>query len=371
MVKKDNYTIFSEYKVNITEKEVTREIKESIKTYLAFRDKFLKEFDLNDSKKITEVYHAAKKEKIFEKAKKIRELIFGKDIHFYGVSYLWDACVNFCSYCPGAVQNRQKAIKNGNAYPLRELNVSQAVKDVKSVMKQGHSHMCFLTGSAPGREKLPAKLAPYLKEFDKLGLKEIITNIEPSTLEGMKLLRKSVKKTYLQFRVFQETYDKKTYKKMHPNGPKSDYKFRIESQARAIEAGFDNVGLGALFGLHQYPFDEIEGLRKHANRLEKKYNVKPLRVCLPSANELTNIGVEIPFFLKRGIYKNGREVLVRKGTYEKFNELIYALARLAMPTLSIVSSERDGPAMLRILDDYATCTTLNVHPGVGDNANIF
>ncbi|MBU1201608.1 MAG: hypothetical protein KJ583_06880 [Nanoarchaeota archaeon] len=365
------YSIYSEYKVDVNNVLVKKKLDESKKTYLRFKKDYIKKLNLKNPKSITLVYNEAKRRKIFDKAQEIRELVFGKDMHFYGVCYIWDACVNYCQYCPGSVPNRQKALKEGRAYPLRELTVAQTVLDTKAVMKDGHKHICYLTGSAPGRERLPDKLVPYLIEIDKLGLKEIILNTEPPTLEGLKKLRLAVKHTSLQFRVFQETYNKKTYKKMHPRGPKADYNFRIQSQARAIEAGFDNVGLGALFGLHQYPIEEIEGLRRHANSLKKKYNFKPSRVCLPSANELANIGVTIPFFLKRGKYSQGRSKLLKAEDYEKFDELIYALARLAMPTLSIVSSERDGPAMLQILDKYATCTTLNVHPGVGDNAKIF
>ncbi len=365
------YNPDSEYKVDIKREDIKKKINEAKELYGKFVREYKTKLDFENPASINEAYELAKKIGVFEKAEEIRKLIFGNDIHFYGVSYLWDACVNHCAYCPGSVPNRKKAIEEGREYPLRELTVEQAVADTKAVMRDGHTHICYLTGSAPGREKLPDKLIPYLEKFDELGLEEIILNIEPATLEGFKKMRAAVKDTPLQFRVFQETYNRETYAKMHPKGPKADYDFRRESQTRALEAGFDNVGLGVLFGLHRYPLEEIEGLREHAEELERKYGKKPARVCLPSANELTNIGVEIPYFLERGKYTKRREELLEYGYYEKFNELIYALARLAMPTINIVSSERDGPAMLRILDKYATCTTLNVHPGVGDNANIF
>ena len=173
----------------------------------------------------------------------------------------------------------------------------------------------------------------------------------------------------LQFRVFQETYNKDIYSQMHPKGPKADYNFRIQSQARALKAGFDNVGLGVLLGLNKLPLEESESLRIHAENIKKDFGKYPIRICLPSANELANLGVSIPFILKKGKYSYGK--LIKKESYEKFNELVYALTRLAMPQINIVSSERDTPAMLEILDKYATCTTLNVHPGVGENAKVF
>jgi 2-iminoacetate synthase len=209
-------------------------------------------------------------------------------------------------------------------------------------------------------------MADYLKELDKLGMQEIILNIPPQTTDGFKIMRDAVKKTSIQFRVFQETYNKEVYAEVHPKGPKSNYNFRIESQARALEAGFDNVGLGALFCLNRYPIEEINGLQEHAEKIKKKFGKYPIRVCLPTANFLEGIGVTVPFVIKRGEYDKSGELL-KPEVYELFDELIFALGRLAMPTLNIVSSERDPPGMLKILDKYATCTTLDVHPGVGDN----
>ncbi|MBU1704714.1 MAG: hypothetical protein KJ922_05090 [Nanoarchaeota archaeon] len=360
-----------EYHVDITQPDVQAKIKEATIFYQDFLIRFSRKLDFENTRSISEVYKKAQEMGIFEKAQEMRELIFGKDIHFYGVSYLWDACINHCKYCPGSVPNRKKTIESGDDYPLRELSVDQAVADTLAVMGYGHTHMCYLSGSAPGRERLPEKIVPFLERFDQLGLDEIILNIEPATEEGFRKMRGAVKDTALQFRVFQETYCRETYASMHPKGPKSDYDFRRQSQARAIKAGFDNVGIGVLFGLHRFPLEEVESLRQHAEELENIHGKMPARVCLPSANELANIGVQIPYFLKRGVYSDGREEIIVSRDYEKFTELVYAFARLAMPTINIVSSERDGPAMLRILDRYATCTTLNVHPGVGDNAHVF
>ena len=355
-----------EVKVNLNSAKAKTAISEARRLYNSFSKRFLHNLDLKNPNTVGKAYNQARKEGLFDKAKEIRELVFGKDMEFYGVVYLWDKCCNYCIYCPGSVQNRERAIKEGKAYPLRELSVQEAVQDTKAVIEDGHTHLCYLTGEWPGVGLYPQKMASYLKELDKLGLKEIILNIPPQTKEGFKIMRDAIKKTSIQFRVFQETYNPDVFARVHIAGPKSDYKFRIESQERALEAGFDNVGMGALFGLNRYPLEEIEGLRTHAERIKKKFGKSPIRVCLPSANFLEGIGCHIPYTLKRGEYdKYGQ--LIKPNNYELFDELIYALARLAMPTTSLVSSERDPPGMLKILDQYATCTTLNVHPGVGDN----
>jgi len=360
------YDFKKEVRANLNSTSVKREIEKARKAYDSFSKRYMYKLDLKNPKSVKKVYNDAEKLGIFKQAKEIRELIFGKDMEFYGVVYLWDKCCNYCIYCPGSVQNREKAIKEGKEYPLRELSVEEAIEDTKAVMKDGHTHVCYLTGEWPGVGLYPKKMANYLEELDKLGLKEIILNIPPQTTEGFKIMKKAVKKTSIQFRVFQETYNPDVFARVHIAGPKSDYKFRIESQERALEAGFDNVGLGTLFGLNRYPLEEIEGLKSHAERIKKRYKKQPSRVCLPSANFLEGIGCSIPYILERGEYDKYGEI-IKRNNYELFDELMYALTRLAMPTLSIVSSERDPPGMLKILDQYATCTTLNVHPGVGDN----
>jgi len=360
------YNPEKEIKADLKNPKIQKEISDAKETYKKFAKKFLNKLDLSNPKSVKEAYEEAKKQGIFEKAQKIRELIFGKDIHFYGVSYLWDKCCNYCIYCPGSCQNREKAIKQGKEYPLRELSVAEAVEDTKAVMKDGHTHMCYLTGTWPGNGLFPQKMAKYLEVFDKLGLTEIILNIPPQTLDGFKIMRKAVKKTSIQFRVFQETYNKEQYGKVHIAGPKSNYEFRIESQERALEAGFDNVGLGALFGLHKFPIEEINGIQEHAEKIKKKFGKYPIRVCLPTANFLEGIGVSVPYTLERGEYDKFGEITKPK-VYELFDELIFALGRLAIPTINLVSSERDPPGILKTLDKYATCTTLDVHPGVGDN----
>ena len=366
-----NYDPINEYKVNIKRKNVQKEIVEARQLYEAFATEFVHLLDLEKPRTINLVFEKANQSEIFKRANYIRNLIFGKDIHFYGVVYLWDACQNYCSYCPGSIPNRKKLIEQGTDYPLRELTIKQAVLETQSVMKAGHTHICFLCGSAPGITKLPDKIIPFLRAIDKLGLNEIILNIEPLRDEGFKAIRDSVKNTPLQYRIFQETYNKKSYLELHPKGEKSDYKFRIESQERAMKAGFNNFGLGVLFGLHRYPIEEINDLITHSENMKKILNLAPARICLPSANELKNIGVDIPYFIKRGSYNRRRSELLEADHYEKLTELIYALTKLAMPTTNIVSSERDSPGMLKILDKYATCTTLNVQSGVGENTKIF
>lgn len=56
------------------------------------------------------------------------------------------------------------------------------------------------------------------------------------------------------FTLFQETYHKPTFAKMHISGPKSDFAHRLLTQDRAFRGGIDDVGIGTLFGLYDYRY---------------------------------------------------------------------------------------------------------------------
>jgi hypothetical protein len=269
-------------------------------------------------------------------------------------------CTESCVYCPAAVENRKKA-----RYKPLSLSVEEAVRDVGYVMGDGHRHLCVLTGEDPVMHP-PRVLAEHLAAFDKLGLTEIILNVEPPRdLADFRLWRDAAPNTPLQFRIFQETYDRTVYARIHPetkHGRKHDYDNRYRAQLVAIQHGFDNYGLGVLFGNHARPITEIDGLMAHAEFLFRETGKLPARINLPSAKHLANIEVDVPFDLDGN--KTERQAQL---AYQQSSRLLYALARLAFPHISIVSSERDSAPLLAMLDKYATCTTLNVHPGVGDN----
>mgnify|MGYP001143421912 CR=1 FL=1 len=80
--------------------------------------------------------------------------------------------------------------------------------------------------------------------------------------------------------LFQETYNKENYQKLHPYGPKSNYAYHTEAMDRAMEGGIDDVGIGVLFGLTNYLYDFI-GLIMHAEHLEAAHGVGPHTISVP------------------------------------------------------------------------------------------
>lgn len=339
----------NEYKVDVQRPEIQLRIAEARNLYQSFANEF-RNLDLRGEFSINQAYENAIKNGIFEKASQIRELIFGRDTTTYGVSYISDSCASGCTYCP----IRRDSIDVGTGKPIKRktLSLDEFIQDAKEIVKDGHSHICFLAGDGDLTTKHPERMLPYLQALDQMeGIDEVILNVTPQSTGTFKTWRDAVKNKSLQFRVFQETYNPEIFKQKHPFGPKTYYHFRRESQSRAMDAGFDNYGLGVLLGLNPNLLEEIDELIKHAQEMTTRYGKFPARVCLPTANTLKGI--------------NNVEVQIH--VPPKANELAYALVKLAMPEVSIVSSERDTPEMLRTLDRYATNRTVDVQPSVGGN----
>lgn len=376
-----------EHVVDIERPDIKGKIEASKKLFREFLRDYGEKFDLPSEEGINETLEAAHERGIFEEAQRIRELIYDKNISIYGVSYLSNVCNQNCGFCPMGVCNKavydlrlrlmnedlspeeradfQRQIEEYEA-SLKTMSPEEAKADYAALAEIGHREICVLSG-----EKISAdigKVIDYVQlAVDTPGVKEVILNLGVYNYEVFKMIRQNLNVpagVRLQHRVFQETYDWDEYGRFTKDAPESrdvralTKKYPIErhmSQGEALRAGFDEVGIGALFGLTKYPIKEIEGLQSHTGSIQRIHGKEPKRCCLPLGNEPEYVKVDIPYMIPG----------VAKAT--EITELIYALARLAMPTVSIVSSERDGPEILKILDKYANHTTLFVHPGPGRN----
>lgn len=424
-----------EHIVDIEAPEIKAEIEKAREVFESFFERHGENFDLANPEKIEAALKAAEAEGIFDKAQNIRELIYGKNISIYGVSYLSNKCDQCCSYCPmgqaalaerwqkeilevvhqkrrkkiaSQWQEAKKLFEDGKisldnlalikssiigqgemekrwtdiekksfrvdelANKTKYLDPEQYSSDLDALRQLGHQEICLLASEElyhePGEgvrsTQEPDQVIKYAQiALDKPGVREIILNMVSYSENAFRYVIEGLKvpaDVKIQHRVFQETYDRKKYAQYHKNSPeggKKDFDRRYDSQVAALKAGFDEVGIGALFGLSQFPLKEIEGLRDHANYIKKGGGKEPKRCCLPLANEPKGSELEIDFKIPGMV------------NAEKITELIYALSRLAMPTVSIVSSERDGPEVLKVLDKYANHTTLFVHPWPGGNVD--
>jgi len=323
----------------------------------SFLDQYASQVHLHDMKSIESAYVAAQEQGIFAKAQELRQYYFGNNIHTYGVVYVSDACVEGCTFCPAGKWNRE--------YKPKTMNVNEVVADVLCTLLQGHSNICIL--QANWREnafmrQITRWLPQVIQICEPCGLKEIILNVQTLSQDNYKkiiALRDALgSQVVIQIRVFQESYISQYYEQVIPQtrlGNKHDFKYRLNTQMSAWNAGADAVGCGVLFGLSPHPLQELEALVAHAQHLLNDH-VNLVRICLPSAHEVVGLPTRIVF-----------DLAVTNQLYKKYSELIYALARLALPQMNWVMSERDPVDVRDMLVQYATETTVGVRPGVGDN----
>jgi 2-iminoacetate synthase ThiH len=379
-----------EHIVDINHPEIRRAVERCESVFWGIIDKYGYDFDLSKSEKIDPIIQELQKAGILDLSAKVRELIYDHNISIYGVSYLSNFCNQNCSFCPIGVANLEiyqlgLALQQGKipddqvedtkrkiaSYKagLRTLTTDEARQDFEALRGVGHTEICILAGEEIGADIV--RITDYINVAAQVpGIKEIILNMGNYPERVFRLIRQQSilpPGVRLQHRVFQETYLDR-YMQFMKNAPKDrsalgmgdgkvNFFERYDSQAAALQAGFDEVGIGALFGLSSHPLLEVKGLYNHNRRIKESSGKEAKRCALPIGNEPDYVNVEIPHKIT-GL-ENQAEI----------TETIYALARLAMPTVSIVSSERDGEDMLRTLDRYANHTTLFVHPGPGRNVS--
>lgn len=464
-----------EHTVDIESPEIKEKIEEAKKLFREFYYEYVKKLDLGNEyieEIIDHIYEKAAEKGIFSKAQEIRELIFDKNISIYGVCYLSNKCgSNQCTFCPMGRMCRmeweleedlqyyknlaKENPKEMNKYDIKNmrslaqelckikkqvkaLTPLEATKDMKALVEMGHTEICILAGEelapdkkkkkfSPNEEKVAVKSANDPDEIikytqmalDRDGVKEVILNIGAFSESVFRYIKENLKipeNVTLQFRIFQETYDRISYAKYLRYAPdgchnKKDYDFRYYSQINALLAGFPEVGIGVLLGLSPLPLEEIFQLGMHADVIKRIGGKEPKRCCMPIAND-PNYNPEIARLRKMNPAERREEIMNQVNALEKnykddaspdekkymqklheilskltvrpedveieyfipgikneqkLVEIMYALLRLIIPTISIVSSERDTPEMLEILDKYANHTTLNVHPYPGGN----
>ena len=263
---------------------------------------------------------------MFAKAKQLKETIYGKRIVLFAPLYASNYCNNNCVYC--AFRRDNKEIKR------KLLTTDEVVQEAKAIMNQGHKRIILLTGEdykLSGLDYLEEIMHKIYEEKVFNGeIRRINVNIAPLSVEDFKRLNNFGIGTY---QLFQETYHPEIYKKMHPSGMKSNYRWRLEAMDRALEAGLNDVGIGPLFGLADYKFETLATLM-HSQHLEKKYGVGPHTISVPRIEPAAGVAFS----------ENPPEAVDDK-TFKK----IVAILRLAVPYTGLVLSTRETPSMRRDL----------------------
>lgn len=257
-----------------------------------------------------------KNNEMFKLAEQIKKDFYGNRIVMFAPLYLSNYCVNGCVYCPYHAKNKHIARK--------KLTQEEIKKEVIALQDMGHKRLALEAGEDPVNNTMDYYLecikTIYSIKHKNGAIRRVNINIAATTVENYRLLKEAGIGTYI---LFQETYHKESYKKLHPTGPKSDYNYHTEAMDRAMEGGIDDVGLGVLFGLDKYRY-EFAGLLMHAEHLEAVFGVGPHTISVPRICDADDID--------KSSFSNG----ISDDIFAK----IVACIRIAVPYTGMIVSTR-------------------------------
>ena len=255
---------------------------------------------------------------VYELAREIKRDFYGDRIVMFAPLYLSNYCVNGCLYCPYHAKNRH--------IPRKKLTQEEIRAEVIALQDMGHKRLALEAGEDPVNNPLEYILESihtiYSIQHKNGAIRRVNVNIAATTVENYKKLKEAGIGTYI---LFQETYHKESYERLHPTGPKSNYAYHTEAHDRAMEGGIDDVGLGVLFGLELYRY-EFAGLLMHAEHLEAVFGVGPHTISVPRVCPADDIDP--------GAFDNG----ISDEIFEK----IVACIRVAVPYTGMIISTRES-----------------------------
>ena len=222
-----------------------------------------------------------KNQEIYKLAEQIKKDFYGNRIVMFAPLYLSNYCINGCVYCPYHRKNKHIA--------RTKLTQEEIIKEVTALQDMGHKRLALEAGEDPLNNPIEYILESiktiYSIKHKNGAIRRVNVNIAATTVEDYRKLKEAGIGTYI---LFQETYHKESYKKLHPTGPKSNYDYHTEAMDRAMEGGIDDVGLGVLFGLELYRY-EFAGLLMHAEHLEAVHGVGPHTISVPRVKHADDI----------------------------------------------------------------------------------
>ena len=259
-----------------------------------------------------------KNEEIYKLAEQIKKDFYGNRIVMFAPLYLSNYCVNGCLYCPYHAKNKHICRK--------KLTQEEVRNEVIALQDMGHKRLAIEAGEDPVNNPLEYILecidTIYSIKHKNGAIRRVNVNIAATTVENYRRLKDAGIGTYI---LFQETYHKESYERLHPTGPKHNYAYHTEAMDRAMEGGIDDVGIGALFGLELYRY-EFAGLLMHAEHLEAVHGVGPHTISVPRVRRADDIDPDT--------FDNG----ITDDTFAK----IVACLRIAVPYTGMIVSTRES-----------------------------
>lgn len=258
---------------------------------------------------------------ILEGARELKKRVYGNRIVLFAPLYIGNKCTNNCRYCGFRTSNKEAERVT--------LNDAQIVEAVEALEETGQKRLILVYGEHP--LYTPEYIAKNVKlvygvKKDNGEIRRVNINAAPMEIEGFRIVKEAGIGTY---QVFQETYNQEAYAAYHLGGKKRDFDYRLTSLDRAQEAGLDDVGIGALFGLYDWRY-EVMGLVRHTNHLEACYNVGPHTISFPRIQAASELDVDSKY-------------LVSDADFVK----LVAILRLAVPYTGMILTARESEQIRR------------------------
>ena len=285
--------------------------------YIIQKARECKGLELEETAKLLNVKDGESLEEIFEAAKYVKNKIYGKRVVLFAPLYTSNECTNNCLYCGFRRDNKE--------LHRRTLTLEEIVNEAKAMEAQGHKRILLICGEDPRKTDVKHLTVAMEAIYKSADIRRINIEAAPMKIEEYRELKSAGIGTYV---IFQETYNREVYKKMHPSGIKADFDWRITAIDRAFEAGIDDVGVGALFGLNDFRF-EVLGLLMHVRSFEQRYGVGPHTISVPRLRPAMGWGLkEVPYEVSDEDFKK-----------------IVAAYRLAVPYTGMILSTRERPEL--------------------------
>ncbi|MGM0530203.1 MAG: [FeFe] hydrogenase H-cluster radical SAM maturase HydG [Bacteroidota bacterium] len=252
-------------------------------------------------------------------ARDLKNKIYGNRIVLFAPLYIGNKCTNNCKYCGFRVSNKEAVRKT--------LSGDEIVRETEALEDNGQKRLILVYGEHPDYNA--EYIAHTVKQVYKVKkgngeIRRVNINAAPLDIEGFKKVWQAGIGTY---QIFQETYHPEAYKWYHLGGQKTDYNWRLTSLDRAQEAGVDDVGIGALFGLYDWRF-EVLSLLRHTNHFEACYNIGPHTISFPRLKDAANLDIDPKYEVSD----------------EEFSRLV-AILRLAVPYTGLILTARENPEL--------------------------
>jgi len=283
---------------------------------------------------------------ILEGAHTLKERIYGNRIVLFAPLYVGNECINDCVYCGFRISNKE--------CHRATLSHADLVAETQALVETGHKRLIMVYGEHPMYS--PEFIAEtvqtvYDTKYHKGEIRRVNINAAPMDIEGFRTVKSVGIGTY---QIFQETYHEESYKKLHPKGPKSSFLWRLDGLDRAMQAGIDDLGIGALMGLYDWRF-EVMGLLYHTIHLEERFGVGPHTISFPRIEPAigTNFNVHPPYQVSDEDFK-----------------LLVAILRLSVPYTGMILTAREPIAIRNEILRYGVSQIdAGSSIGVGDYAH--